>query len=119
MAHSLNNSTLLEIVTDFKKKLILKAYEQSFKMMCLVLKNFHIFTARSTCEKGKVQHHVNSCEKGKVQRAPCQHTCEKGEVQAGAHHVNTCEKGKVHAGAHHVNTKTDVPIHEPFGHVMS
>ena len=47
VAHSLNNGTLLEIVTDFKKKMILKAYEQSFKMMCLVLKN-SIYLLRAT-----------------------------------------------------------------------
>ncbi len=100
-----------------KKKLILKAYEQSFKMMFLVLKKYIYLLRATRARKVKCSaHHVNSCEKGKVQRAPCQHTCEKGKVQAGAHHVN---KGKVHAGARHVNTKTDVPIHEPFGHVMS
>ena len=89
-------------------------------MMCLVLKNSINLLRATRARKAKCSaHHVNSCEKGKVQRAPCQHTCEKGKVQAGAHHVNTCEKGKVHAGARHVNTKTDVPIHEPFGHVMS
>ncbi len=103
-----------------KKKLILRAYEQSFKIMCLVLKNSIYLLRAARARKAKCSaHHVNSYEKGKVQRAPFQNTCEKCKVQESAHHANTCEKGKVHAGAHHINTSTDVPIHEPFGHVMS
>ena len=49
VAHLLNNGTHLEIVSDFKKQMILKAYEQSFKMMCLVP---YIYCAQRTSSSG-------------------------------------------------------------------
>ncbi len=48
MAHSLNIGTLLEIVTDFKKKMILKAYKHDV----LGFEKLHIFTARNSTKQG-------------------------------------------------------------------
>ncbi len=67
VAHSLNNGTLPEIVSDFKK-MILKAYEQSLKIMCLVLKNFIYLLRVTRARKAKCSaHHVNT----RARKAKC------------------------------------------------